>query len=86
MSQMIDMNEFVKRCVKYLVEGLVVAIVAYSIPKKTIMNVEEVCVIGAMAALTFALLDIFSPSVSNATRNGVGFSIGAGLGGGIPLR
>ena len=86
MSQLLDMNEFVKRAIKYLVEGIVVAVVAYSIPKKTILNLEEVVIIGLMAALTFALLDIFSPSIGQSARGGVGLTVGAGLGGGIPIR
>jgi hypothetical protein len=83
---MIDMNEFVKRAIKYLIEGIVVAIVAYSIPKKTVLNVEEVVVIGLSAAMSFALLDLFSPSISQGARSGAGAGIGLGLVGGVPIR
>ena len=38
------------------------------------------------AAATFAILDVFSPSIGSSTRNGVGFGIGTALTGGIPLR
>jgi hypothetical protein len=85
MNQMFDMNEFVKRAIKYLVEGIMVAIVAFSIPKKH-LNIEEVAIIGLTSAATFALLDVFSPSIGAATRSGVGMSVGAGITGGIPLR
>lgn len=85
MSNIFDFNEFVKRSIKYLVEGLMVAIVAFSIPKKN-LNIEEVCIIALSAAATFAILDIFSPSISQGARNGTGMVIGANLGGGLPLR
>lgn len=80
-----DANELIKRAIKYLVEGLMVAIVAFTIPKKS-LNVEEVTVIGLCAAATFAILDIFSPSIASSARGGAGFAIGAGITGGVPLR
>ena len=33
---MLDFYEFVKRLIKYIVLGIVIAIVAFSIPKKTL--------------------------------------------------
>lgn len=85
MNNMIDLNEFVKRAIKYLVEGIMVGIVAFAIPKKN-LNIEEVIIIGLSAAATFAILDVFSPSIGAATRNGVGMSVGIGLTGGLPLQ
>jgi hypothetical protein len=85
MNNFFDFNEFVKRAIKYLVEGLIVSIVASFIPKKS-LNVEEVVIIALSAAATFALLDVFSPSIGMSARSGAGFSVGAGLVGGIPLR
>lgn len=82
---MIDVDQFLKRAIKYLIEGIMVALVAFSIPKKQ-LNLEEVAMIGLTGAMTFALLDVFSPSIGAATRSGVGLSVGAGLTGGIPLR
>lgn len=82
---MIDIDQFLKRAIKYLIEGIMVALVAFSIPKKQ-LNLEEVAMIGLTGAATFALLDVFSPSIGAATRSGVGMSVGAGLTGGIPLR
>jgi hypothetical protein len=84
MNSLFDANEFVKRGIKYLVEGLMVAIVAFVIPKKN-LNVEEVVIIALSAAATFAILDVFSPSIGAAARGGTGFSIGANIAGGIPL-
>lgn len=34
LAQMLDLGELVRRAVKYLVEGVMVAIAAYAIPKK----------------------------------------------------
>ena len=84
MNNLFDFNEFVKRAIKYLVEGIMVGIVAFAIPKKN-LNIEEVVIIGLTAAATFAILDVFSPSIGAATRNGVGMSVGIGLTGGLPL-
>ena len=36
-----DFSELVKRAIKYIVEGIMVAIAAYAIPKKS-LNIEEV--------------------------------------------
>jgi hypothetical protein len=59
--------EFVKRLLKYLVEGLVVAIAASTIPKKS-LDLQDVGVIALSAAATFALLDLFAPTISYAAR------------------
>ena len=45
MSHFIDFGEVIKRIVKYLIEGIIVAIVAYTIPKQS-LKVEEVLVIA----------------------------------------
>ena len=75
-----DLQEVVKRAVKYLIEGGAVAVAAYYIPKKQ-MNVEEIVMIAITAAATFALLDMYAPSIGNAARQGTGFGIGANIAG-----
>ena len=80
-----DINEFVKRAIKYLVLGVVIAIVAFSIPKQR-LKLDEVVVIGLSAAASFAILDIFAPSIGQAARAGAGYGIGLGLTGGVPIR
>ena len=62
-----SLMEFVKRLLKYLVEGIVVAIAASTIPKKS-LDLQEVGVIALSAAATFALLDLFAPTISYAAR------------------
>ena len=75
-----DLQEVIKRAVKYLIEGGAVAVAAYYIPKKQ-MKIEEIVMIAITAAATFALLDLYAPSISNAARQGTGFGIGANLSG-----
>jgi hypothetical protein len=64
---------------KYLVEGLVVALVAVIVlnPKKP--NFGEILTIGTAAFATFALLDTFTPSIAVTARQGAGFGLGANL-------
>jgi len=68
--------EIVKKIVKYTIEGFVVAIVAFYIPKK-VMTVKEVSIIGITAATVLAILDMFAPTIGLFTRQGIGFGIGA---------
>ena len=78
MSGLIDIGELVKRIIKYLVEGLMVAIAAYAIPKRS-LNVEEIILISLTAAATFSILDTYIPSMGVTARSGAGFGIGANL-------
>lgn len=73
-----DTSELLRRAVKYLVEGLMVAIAAYAIPKKS-LNTEEVLLIALSAAATFSILDTYLPSMASSARHGAGFGVGANL-------
>ena len=75
---MLDLSELIKRGIKYLIEGLVVAVVAVLVPKKA-LNIEEIVVIALTAAATFSLLDVFIPSMGAAARNGAGMGVGFNL-------
>ena len=75
---MFDLVELVKRCVKYMVEGLMVALAAYAIPKKSLL-LDEVALIALCAAATFSILDTYVPSMAKPARSGAGFGIGANL-------
>ena len=76
---MINTKELTPRLCKYLIEGFVVAIAAWVIPKNN-PNIEEVLIIGLTAAATLAILDMFAPSVIIAgVRQGAGFGLGASL-------
>jgi ABC-type Co2+ transport system permease subunit len=75
---MLDISEIIKRIIKYLVEGLMVAIAAYAIPQRS-LNLEEICLIALTAAATFSILDCYIPSMGVSTRTGAGFGIGANM-------
>jgi len=77
-----DFASLVQRAVKYLLEGLAVAVVAYYLPKRK-LNLQEVGLVALTAAATFAVLDTFAPAVGDASRLGSGFGVGANLVGGL---
>jgi len=64
LGQVLDLGELVRRVVKYVVEGLMVAVAAYAIPKRS-LHLDEVMLI----ALTMAV----------SARSGAGFGMGANL-------
>ena len=78
MNGLVNINELVKRIIKYLVEGLMVAIAAFAIPKRS-LNIEEIILIALTAAATFSILDTYIPSMGMSARTGTGFGIGANL-------
>lgn len=78
----IDLGEIVRRALKYLVEGVAVSVAAYMIPQKK-LKIEEVLMIALTAAATFAILDMYTPAIGEATRLGAGFGVGANLVGGL---
>ena len=75
---MFDIGELVKRIIKYLVEGLMVAIAAYAIPKQS-LKIDEIVLLALTAAATFSILDTYIPSIGVTARSGAGFGIGANL-------
>ncbi len=78
----VDVRELLVRLVKYIFEGIVVAVAAFLIPGRK-MAAREVVTIGVIAAATFSLLDLFAPSIGSSVRTGTGFAIGSTLGGGF---
>jgi len=74
----IDLSDIAMRLVKYALEGLAVAVAAYMIPGK-VLKLSEVGMIALSALATFAILDIYAPSVGSSARQGAGFGIGANL-------
>ena len=81
MSAPFEFGELVKRAIKYIVEGVIVAICAFAIPKHAKLAIEEVFIIGLSAAATFAILDTFAPSIGSSARQGTGMGIGFNLAG-----
>ena len=78
MNQFFDVGELLRRSIKYLVEGLLVAIAAFAIPQKT-LRLDEIALIALTAAATFSILDTYIPSMGVSARTGAGFGIGANL-------
>ena len=78
LGQVLDIGELVRRIVKYVVEGIMVAIAAYAIPKHS-MKLDEVMLIALTAAATFSILDTYVPSMAVSARSGARFGIGANL-------
>jgi hypothetical protein len=70
----ITVNNFVK----YLIQGIAVAVAAYVIPNRR-TDYKEVLVIATVAALTFFTLDIFTDDVAKGARFGAGFGVGLSL-------
>lgn len=71
-------SEIVTRVIKYIIEGLAIAVAATLIPRKS-LPLDEVLSLALLAASVFAVLDTFSPSVGVASRNGAGLGIGLNL-------
>mgnify|MGYP001395651199 FL=1 len=74
----LNLSELLKRAIKYLVEGLMVSLAAFAIPKKT-LNLDEIALIALTAAATFSILDTYVPSIAVQARSGAGLGIGANL-------
>jgi len=70
--------ELVTRAIKYLLEGLAVALAMKIIAGKK-LDIEEILAVSIIAAVTFALLDLLAPSIGLTARQGAGFGLGANL-------
>ena len=74
----LNLSELLKRAIKYLVEGLMVSLAAFAIPKRS-LNLDEIALIALTAAATFSILDTYVPSIAVQARSGAGFGIAANL-------
>lgn len=68
----------VQALLKYVLEGLAVAIVSYMILRDRISK-EELLTIALTAAASFAVLDALAPTVAIGARLGTGFGLGGKL-------
>lgn len=82
MGMGIDWTEVVRRALKYLFEGLAVALAAYYVVGKR-TKLEEIAMIAITAAATYALLDMYTPTIAVGARFGTGFMTGSNLAGGL---
>jgi ABC-type Co2+ transport system permease subunit len=75
---MINVQEITKKIIKYLVEGFIVALACFAIPKQS-LDLEAITLIALVAAMTFSILDVYIPSMGSSARTGTGLAIGVGL-------
>ena len=69
-----------RKLFKYVVEGLIVALVAYLIYDGKV-SIHSIAVIGITASAAFAIIDFIAPKFSTLVRQGAGLSLGATLSG-----
>lgn len=74
----VDFKELLKRALKYLLEGLSVAFVAYYFTRGK-LDTKEIIMLGITAAFVFAILDTFAPTISFGARFGAGFGVGQAM-------
>jgi hypothetical protein len=74
----LSVTELVTRVVKYLLEGLAVAVAMVVIPRR-VPSLEEIVSVSVVAAVVFAILDLLAPAVGLTARQGAGFGLGANL-------
>jgi ABC-type Co2+ transport system permease subunit len=72
------LGHLLERAIKYIVEGIMVALAAFAIPKRS-LKIDEIALIALTAAATFSILDTYIPSMGAQARGGAGFGIGANL-------
>jgi uncharacterized MnhB-related membrane protein len=60
---MLNSEEIMKRVIKYIIQGLMVAIACYAIPKQN-LALEEIGLIALIASLTFSILDTYIPTMN----------------------
>jgi ABC-type Co2+ transport system permease subunit len=75
---MINFQEITKKIIKYLVEGLIVAIACFAIPKQS-LALDEIGLLALVAAMTFSILDVYIPSMGVGARQGAAWGLGASL-------
>jgi hypothetical protein len=80
----IDFREIGRRFAKYLIEGVVVGLACWFIPKRQkdgtpMLSIEEVLMISCVAAAIFAITDMYAPAIGASVKTGAGFGLGAGI-------
>lgn len=75
---MMDLSELGRRVAKYLVEGLLIALLAHATTKKP-MQVETLSSLALIIAASLAMLDTYLPAMGISARTGAGFGLGAAL-------
>ena len=71
-------RELCKRVIKYILQGLVISICCLLIPKAK-PDFEAIIALGLVSSATYAVIDLFAPSLTFPLNLGVGFGIGSSL-------
>lgn len=71
-------RELCKRVVKYILQGAIISI-AVLLLNKNKPDFEAVVGLGLIASATYAIIDLFAPSLTMPVNLGVGFGVGAQL-------
>jgi ABC-type Co2+ transport system permease subunit len=71
----------IQSLIKYLLEGLAVAVAAFYLTKKK-TDPRDILMLAVVAATTFLILDQYAPGVASGARQGSGFGIGFNMVGG----
>lgn len=70
-----DLWEALVRLLKYVFQGLVIALVAYILPAKKLAS-SEILGLALTAACVFSILDLLAPAISAGAKQGVGLGTG----------
>jgi len=71
----LNQDEIIKRSFKYFIEWFAIALALKFIPSQQ-LNIKDILMVSIVGAVVFAILDMYSPSVSEAARKSVGIAIG----------
>lgn len=77
-----DFNEMLRRLVRYLVQGLGVAVASLYLLKGH-TKMETIVALAVTSAALFAVLDLTLPSAGAGARLGSGLAMGGALAGGF---
>lgn len=80
----VNVPEAIKRLLKYLAEGVIVALALYTLPQNSDIHITDLITISLVAMASFSVLDVLSPTMAGYARMGAGASIGSQMVGGIP--
>ncbi len=75
--ELAEPKELCKRIVKFLVLGGVVAISSLLIQQK--LKAEAVIMLSMISAATFAILDMYAPTIAPHAHQGAGLGIGLSM-------
>lgn len=80
---MMDLQKLLEKAMKYLLEGVLVAVIAHYLPSNMKVKPMALAMIAVMAGSALWLMDEFVPGMGNYARMGAGFSVGVKMAGGL---